>query len=313
MKRETRTVLITRSVLRSMPLGEPEAGADKEGRGRVLVIGGSAEMPGAVLLAGAAALRAGAGKVRIATVKSVAAQVAARFPEARVYAMPESKTGGLAASSAPRLSELAGEADSVCVGPGMIDRAATTRLLENLLPNIHTAALIVDADALACLSGERRKLLHALKGNAVVTPNGDEMEDFFGEGESSGAGGRKREASSSARDAAREFRAVVALKGRETFVASPEGRVYVNRAGNVGLATSGSGDVLAGLVAGLAARGAEPLKAAVWGVHAHAVAGELLARRVAPVGYLARELLDVLPRVLWELAAGQRAASGGES
>ncbi len=309
MKRETRTVLITRSVLRRMPVGEPAEGADKEGRGRVLVVGGSAEMPGAVLLAGVAALRAGAGKVRIATVESVSAQVAAAFPEARVYALPESKAGGLASSSARRLAELAREADSVCVGPGMIDRAATTKLLEKLLPNIHPAALLVDADALASLSGERRRLLHSLKGKAVITPNADEMEDFFGGGESAGA----RDALAASRRAAREFRAVVALKGRETFIAAPDGRAYVNRAGNVGLATSGSGDVLAGLIAGLCARGAEPLRAAVWGVRVHAVAGDLLARRVGPVGFLARELLDVLPRVLWELAAGRGAAAGGES
>ncbi|MCA1616077.1 MAG: NAD(P)H-hydrate dehydratase, partial [Acidobacteria bacterium] len=101
-----------------------------------------------------------------------------------------------------------------------------------------------------------------------------------------------------------KFGATVALKGRETFVAAPGvPEVFVNRAGNVGLATSGSGDTLAGLVAGLAARGADPVRAAVWGVHIHALAGERLARRVGPLGYLARELPGEFPAVISDLDA----------
>ena len=107
-----------------------------------------------------------------------------------------------------------------------------------------------------------------------------------------------------ARRAANELGVVVALKGRETFVARPgSDEIFCNRAGNVGLATSGSGDVLAGLVAGLLARGAEPLSAAAWGVHAHALAGDRLARNVGPLGFLARELLSEIPPVLARLEA----------
>jgi ADP-dependent NAD(P)H-hydrate dehydratase len=97
------------------------------------------------------------------------------------------------------------------------------------------------------------------------------------------------------------FNAVVALKGRETLIAAPGSRVYRNRAGNVGLATSGSGDTLAGLIAGLCARGAAPLQAAVWGVYLHARAGERLARKRGPLGYLARELPDEVPALLAQL------------
>lgn len=293
MSRATRTVLIDAAVLRRLPLPVPEADDDKEGRGRVLVVGGSSEMPGALILSGTAALRAGAGKVRLATVGSVAASVACAVPEARVYALPETRKGGIGAAAAERLAELAREADAVCVGQGMLDRAATNRLLEALLPRLGRAALVLDADALACLS-ENRRLLHALHGGAIITPNADEVGEVFGtdpRGQEDGA--------AVARRLAGELRAAVVLKGRETFVASDDGgRVYVNRAGNVGLATSGTGDVLAGLIAGLAARGARNVAAAAWGVHAHALAGERLARRVAPVGYLARELLEELPSVL---------------
>jgi NAD(P)H-hydrate repair Nnr-like enzyme with NAD(P)H-hydrate dehydratase domain len=105
-----------------------------------------------------------------------------------------------------------------------------------------------------------------------------------------------------ARRAAAELRCVVALKGSETFVAAPDGEAYRYASGGVGLATSGSGDTLAGIVAGLAARGADPLRAAMWGVALHGGAGNVLAKRVGPVGFLARELLDEVPGVMRALS-----------
>lgn len=102
--------------------------------------------------------------------------------------------------------------------------------------------------------------------------------------------------------------AVVALKGPETFIAAPDGTTYRNTAGNLGLGTSGSGDTLSGVIAGLAARGADPLQAAVWGVFVHARAGELLARRIAPLGFLARELLAEVPALVASLRRGRSSA-----
>jgi len=102
--------------------------------------------------------------------------------------------------------------------------------------------------------------------------------------------------------AAKELSAIVALKGETTFVVTPDGDAFVNRAGSAGLGTSGSGDVLAGIVAGLCARGASPVQATVWAVFVHARAGERLARRIAPLGFLARELLDELPGLMQSLS-----------
>ena len=93
------------------------------------------------------------------------------------------------------------------------------------------------------------------------------------------------------------------MKGSETFIATPEGRIFRNRHGSIGLATSGSGDTLAGIIAGLAARGASPEQATVWGVFLHARAGEVLAERVGPLGFLARELLAEIPRLMWKPGA----------
>ena len=294
MKREP--TLITPGVLRGMPLPMPATGGDKEERGRVLVVGGGRETPGAVVLAGTAALRAGAGKLQVATGESNAALVASALPEARVFALPETRAGKFSKAAGEKLEEHLGQAQCVCVGPGMIEDESVARFVEATLRMCRDVPVVLDAGAVACLNGGR-DLLHALGGRAVVTPNADELSEIYGKdfAERGGALG-------AARRAAEDFRAVVVLKGRETFVASPGGEVFVNRAGSVGLATSGSGDVLAGVIAGLVARGAEPARAAAWGVHLHALAGERLARKVGPLGFLARELPAEIPPLMAELS-----------
>jgi ADP-dependent NAD(P)H-hydrate dehydratase len=283
-----------------MPLPLPGEGGDKEERGRVLVVGGGRGTPGAVLLAGTAALRAGAGKLQVATVEGNAPHVAALIPEARVFALKETKAGGLAKSACAVLEEHAGKAQCVCVGPGMIEDASVVAFARGALRLCREVPVVLEAGAIACL-GAGRGLLHAHEGRAVVTPNAEELADIYGRG--------KDEISAdplgAALRAASDFRAVVALKGRETFVASQRGEVYVNRAGSAGLATSGSGDVLAGLIAGLLAHGADPVRAAAWGVHLHALAGERLSERLGPLGFLARELLAEIPKLLSELCGRQ--------
>jgi hydroxyethylthiazole kinase-like uncharacterized protein yjeF len=134
-------------------------------------------------------------------------------------------------------------------------------------------------------------------GRAVLTPHAGEMASLLGiEKEAV-----EDDPATVAREAAARFGVVVALKGPETWIAEPDGTLYHYSGGSVGLATSGSGDTLAGIVAGLAARGASAAHAAVWGAYLHGAAGQALARRLAPIGYLARELLDEVPGVMRRL------------
>ncbi len=300
MRKPGKTSIINPQLLRRIPLPRPEQGGDKEERGRVLVVGGGPETPGAVVLAATAAMRAGAGKVQIATGRTNAPAVAASVPEARVFALPESRAGSLTKAAVTKLESHLAEAQSVCIGPGLIEDEAVVRFTEAALNHCRDVAVVMDAGALCCLA-RGRELLHAFGGRAVITPNADEMADIFGEDKES----LTRDPAATALRAASELRAVVVLKGRRTIIASPEGKLYENRAGNVGLATSGSGDVLAGLIAGLLARGTEALTAAVWGVHLHALAGERLAARVGPLGYLARELPAEIPALMSELGGGE--------
>jgi hydroxyethylthiazole kinase-like uncharacterized protein yjeF len=280
-----------------MPLPQPDEGGDKEERGRVLVVGGATEMPGAVVLAATAALRAGAGKLQIATCRSIAQSVAVAVPEARVFALPETRAGAIAVSAAGEISKRAGRVNAVLIGPGMIDEDSVARLVQKVLPQTGKATVVLDAAALSCFT-ESAQCLHGLECKAVLTPHAGEMAMMLGISKSAVT----RDPLATAREAARSLRAVVALKGAETHIAAHNvSKSYCNRTGNVGLATSGSGDTLSGIVTGLAARGATPLQATVWGVYLHACAGDVLLKRMGRLGYLARELLAEVPALMSKL------------
>ena len=295
-------LVITPKLLGEWLLPQPEDDDDKEARGRVLVIGGSTEIAGAVVLAATAALRAGAGKMQIATCRSLAPHVSMAVPEARVIGLAETKAGGIAAGGLKQIESELAEAQAVLVGPGMVDKTAVARLMSHLLPQLTHATLVLDAGALGCLKGAP-ECLSRLQGRVVLTPHAGEMASMFGIEK------EKIEAAplETVRSAVTDLNAVVALKGRETLIAAPASRnVYCNRAGNVGLATSGSGDTLSGVIAGLAARGSTPFQAAVWGVYLHARAGDELARRMGPLGFLARELLAEIPPLMAKLCQSKK-------
>lgn len=286
---------VARRMLRDWPLPQPDEDADKEGRGRVLVVGGSREVPGGALLAGNAALRAGAGKLRMATGESITLPLGIALPEARVFSVPETASGAIDPSAAEALANYANDVQATLIGPGMVDAEATAQLLKNLLPLIERPFLILDAAAMAVLA-EAPDVCRHLEGRVVLTPHAGEVAEYLGMDPDA----IRRNPSEAASRAARRFGAVVAMKGADTFIAGPEGQGYVNRTGNVGLATSGSGDTLAGIIAGLAARGASPLQAAVWGVYLHGSAGDRLARRMGGIGFLAHELLAEIPVLMAE-------------
>ena len=289
-----RASAVTRASLRRWPLPEASEGGDKDARGRVLVVGGARELPGAVLLAGVGALRAGAGKLQLAAPRSVAAVLGVAVPEALVVWLPETRAGGVAPSAAADVARRAERVDALLVGPGMVDDAAILRLLRGVVPRLGAeVTLVLDAGAITALAGAG-DLLHSLGGRAVLTPHAGEIATMLGVERAAVAA----DPAGTARRAARELGAVVALKGPVSHIATPDGALHVYRGGSVGLATSGSGDTLAGVVAGLAARGAAPAQAAAWGVFLHGEAGNVLARRVGRVGYLARELLAEIPGLM---------------
>ncbi len=286
--------VVTPLTLREWPL--PEPGDGKSARGALAVVGGTATTPGAVLLAGEASLRAGAGKLSLATPEAVAASLAVSVPEAMVVGLPASRGGSITVDAAADVVSFTEGADAVLVGPGFMDPQESVRLLVAVAPNL-SEPLVVDALASAYLTEHPEGLRH-LTGRVVLTVNPTELARTAGCDESE----VEKDPYDAAADVARRSDVVVLCGGTEKLVVTPGGDAWVVQGGGPGLGVSGSGDVQAGVVAGLLARGAEPAQAAVWGAYLHARAGERLASSIGRVGFLARELPPQVPPVLSELA-----------
>lgn len=286
--------VVTPALLRDWRL--PEPGAGKEARGHLLVIGGTTSTPGAVQLAGEAALRAGAGKLQIATPGAGAAALAVSVPEALVVVLPENARGSIDVAAAETLASYASGPDAVLIGSGFVDPDDSEGLVAALAGDLDTP-VVLDAIASAFLT-QHPDGLARLGGRAVLTVNHKELAITAGcepdEVEEDPVGPASRVAERS--------QVVVLAGGARKHVVAPDGRCWVIEGGGPGLGVSGSGDVQAGIVSGLLARGAEPAQAAVWGGYLHARTGERLAASVGTVGYLARELPAQVPAVLGELA-----------
>ena len=304
--------LVTPSLLRDWPL--PAPGQDKYARGSVLVIGGARPTPGAALLAGVTALRAGAGKLTLAVAESVAVQVGVAFPECGSIGLPETVDGSVK-PELDRISSYLDKADTILVGPGLDDLDLAGELLAALLdretsgaPGVAPAggdaaggeagglggpAVVLDAFALGAL-GPLEDQLDRWRGRLILTPNPTEAAVLLG-----------RDVNDLEKDVAEisdRFDAVVSCQGLITHPARLGPELWKIGTGYGGLGTSGSGDVLAGAIAGLRARGTSSAQAACWGTHLHASAADRLASRLGPLGFLARELADELPALMLELS-----------
>jgi ADP-dependent NAD(P)H-hydrate dehydratase len=293
----TDAIAVDDALLHAWRLPVLDPAGDKEARGCAVVVAGSREMPGAAWLAAVAALRAGAGKLVVVTAQSVASGLALKLPEARVIGVPETPAGGLLVSGCEPLTEVLARADAVLVGPGLQDAAASVSAVGKVcacLAERNDVPVILDAGALDAATDRFARPV-------LITPHAGEMARLSGVDKDTVC----RDAALLALHTARKLNAVVALKGATTWVAAPDGRLWRHDGGSVGLATSGSGDTLAGIICGLAARGASVEQAAVWGVALHARAGDALASRVGPLGYLASELLREVPALVHELGCRQ--------
>lgn len=276
------------------PLPVHGEGTDKNSRGRVLAVGGSRRVPGAILLTGEAALRAGAGKLQMGAGASYALSLGLAFPEAGVVALPEDEEGELAAEPREALCGAAKRCDAMVLGPGIGDREAAARLVRLAADCARDdLSLVLDAAAVAC-AGSLCDAVLAHRGRSVLTPHHGEMAALTGREEEE----VRADPEGVAAAVAEQFGAVVVLKDTGTVIACPDGTLLGYPGGGIGLATGGSGDVLAGLVAGLLSRGAAPTVAAGWAVWLHGEAGRTVAARHGPVGLLARELLVEIPALL---------------
>ncbi len=296
-----KSLAVTPALLRRTPLPSLGEEVDKDARGRILIVAGGVRAPGAAVLCGEAALRVGAGKLQLAATDRFASPLAFALPESLVVCVARAPSGDIAEGALKDIAPLLAQIDAVVLGPGMLDEKVACALAAGLIAAKSKARFILDAGALTGLPTHAQPIARSA-AQPVLTPHAGEMASLLGLE-------KQRvidEPIDAALKAAALFNAIVVLKGETTWIAAPDQRVWKHQGGVVGLATSGSGDVLAGLIGGLLARGAPPATAALWGVWLHGRAGRSLSRRVGSVGFLAREIAAEVPAILASLAAPLR-------
>jgi ADP-dependent NAD(P)H-hydrate dehydratase / NAD(P)H-hydrate epimerase len=270
--------------------------AHKGDFGHLLVLGGSLGKSGAAVLAGTAALRAGAGLVTVATAREVLSLVAAHRPELMTEPLPSTMEGALARLALERALELAGERDAVALGPGLGQTNETRAFVSEFVRRC-PKPLLVDADGLNALAAGGIEAVKERSHATILTPHPGEMARLLGQATREVQADRV----AAARTLAQKTGAVVVLKGQRTVIADPAGRVAINPTGNPGLAKAGSGDVLAGIGGALAARGLDAWQAAVAAVYLHGLAGDLARDRLGEESLLAGDVIEALPRAILAL------------
>ena len=265
--------------------------------GRLLLVCGSEQMPGAAYLASCAAVRSGAGIVSLAASPELRLSVSSRLAEPIYYTLPD--LCHWTEETIAELVEYSGKFDGVLVGCGVgnhpVHRPKLRKLISTMLKR-EGAPLVLDADAINALQGEAELLKSALRP-VVVTPHPLEFSRLSGKSVPEIQADRYRAAT----DFARTYGVVVVLKGAGTLIALPDGRVYINKTGNSGLAKGGSGDVLSGLIASLIAQGNAPSDAAAAGVYLHGLAADRLVSSYSEYGLLPSDLPREIGLLLGEI------------
>jgi NAD(P)H-hydrate epimerase len=269
--------------------------------GRVLVVGGSENYVGAPRLAAEACYRAGAGLVTIAAPPRLQAMIAAALPEATW--LPLGDAPALDLASAQQIKDGLTAFDALIIGPGLSQRDGLREAVVEILGGVpKDFAAVVDADALNALS-KTRGWQRQIAASCILTPHPGEMARLLG----TTVEEVQRDRLNVAMKAAAEWGHVVVLKGAHTIIAAPDGRAAISPYANPLLATAGTGDVLAGVIAGLAAQGMAPFEAAACGVYIHAFAAEELSEELGERGMLASDLLPAIPRAIRTILQGKRA------
>jgi ADP-dependent NAD(P)H-hydrate dehydratase len=276
-------------IIKIIPKLKPRAKeAHKGDFGKVCIIAGSIGMSGAAALAGKAALRAGAGLVRVATPKSVLPIVASIEPSFTTIPLPEGNDGKISADAISTILNFIPDNDCLAFGPGVGVTGEVRSVLEKLLAQ-EGLRLVIDADGLNNLS-KINDWPQFTKANCLLTPHPGEMKRLWtGLIRTPLLADRK----TIAIEMANRTKTVVVLKGAGTVVTDGL-KVYVNKTGNPGMATGGTGDVLTGIITALVGQGFSNFDAAVLGVYVHGLAGDIAAKKVGQISLIATDVIDAL-------------------
>lgn len=288
---------VTVSIVKQALAPRPDD-AHKGTMGTLLSICGCYGMAGACLLSSKAALRSGVGLLKCALPKSIYPIAAGSIWESVYLPLEETPDGKTAAANLPFLRGQA--ADAVLIGCGMSVCDDTRALVRGFLEACDKP-LLLDADALNCLADDP-SVLRRVKAPVVITPHPAEMGRLLGVS----AGEVNADREMTAKRFAADYGVIVVLKGAGTVTAAPDGRAVINTTGNSGMATGGSGDVLAGICASLLAQGGEPFACAAAAVYLHGLAGDLAAARLGKISMLPTDLLDALPQAFLSVQRSEK-------
>ncbi len=283
------------SMSRWLPQRAPDAFKNRVGQ--ILVIAGSRGFGGAARLAATAAMRAGAGLVVLAAPASVTSFLEAAVAEVIKLPLPEDDNGAVAAGAFEALHERLSWANVVALGPGLGTSPTAAELVKQILSHF-SGTLVLDADGLNVLAGDL-KTIRQSKCRLILTPHPGELKRLIAEDQALSAGSPVEQA----RRLAENLGHILVLKGAPTIVALPTEEVLINSTGNAGMATAGSGDVLTGLIAGLAGQGLAPAMAAGLGVYLHGLAGDVAKEKLSLWSLMAEDILNHLPEAFLRLSS----------
>lgn len=278
-----------RNIVKKAVFNRPDD-ANKGTLGSLLCICGCYGMAGAAIMAGKAALRCGLGLLKTALPKSIYPIAAGAIFESVFFPLDETSDGKISKCNIDFLLCEAEKSSAVLIGCGLSVCDNTEELINSFIENC-TKPLVLDADALNCVA-KNTDILKKAKAPIIITPHPGEMARLV---KSTPKAVNENRAEIAA-DFAKEYGVVTVLKGSGTIIASPEGRVMINRTGNSGMATGGSGDVLAGMTGSLLAQGANVFNAASAAVYLHGLSGDLAAEKLGRISMLPTDLIDEIPQ-----------------
>jgi NAD(P)H-hydrate epimerase len=270
--------------------------AHKGDFGHVFILAGSSRFSGAAVLCAGAALRSGAGLVTLGIPKSLTQAVIKIKPkEAMIFPLSETSSTTLSLSGYKKIKDFAKNVDVIAVGSGLTQNKSTQGLARKVISQINKP-MVIDADGLNALVGHL-KTLYAIRYTLyakILTPHPGEMARLLGISIKKVQNNRKEIAKKFAKD----YKVTVVLKGHHTVVANYRGKVYVNKTGNPGMATAGSGDVLTGMIAAFLGQGLGVFDAAKYAVYLHGLAGDLAAKEKTQMGMIASDIIEKIPAAI---------------
>jgi NAD(P)H-hydrate epimerase len=262
--------------------------------GHIFILAGSAGFSGAAVLCSFGAIRTGAGLVTLGISKGINSAIIRIKPlEVMTLSLPETSTGSISLKAYEKIEEFSKKVDLVIIGPGLTQDKSTQSLIRKLVAEINKP-LIIDADGLNALVGN----LNLLPPDSILTPHPGEMARLLGINAEEIQKNRKE----IARKFSKKYRVVLVLKGHETIVSDYSGDLYINKTGNSGMATAGSGDVLTGMIGAFLGQGLKAFKAAKYAVYLHGLAGDLAAEEKTQISLIASDIIDKIPSAIKKIS-----------